>query len=213
MIVTHSKIMVCQDCLMLLANGDSSGADENSYDFEALAKFEIELHNDNMQIVVSSSEETDNEFSAQSCAACNSHLAGSRHQCTILQTVTLPISDDSAREAITGYQACAVWLATDDDGESVDHCELSDDSASELADDIINFLAGLPASLVLQYALATGDTWQFFGHDFFLTRNGHGAGFWDRGLGELGEKLSEHARAYGSRDLFFNDETNEIEVY
>ena len=29
------------------------------------------------------------------------------------------------------------------------------------------------------------------GHDLWLTRNGHGAGFWDRGLGALGEKLSE----------------------
>ena len=29
------------------------------------------------------------------------------------------------------------------------------------------------------------------GHDFWLTRNGHGAGFWDRGLGEVGDALSE----------------------
>ena len=29
------------------------------------------------------------------------------------------------------------------------------------------------------------------GHDFWLTRNGHGAGFWDRGLGEIGDKLSK----------------------
>lgn len=29
------------------------------------------------------------------------------------------------------------------------------------------------------------------GHDLWLTRNGHGAGFWDRGLGVVGEKLSE----------------------
>lgn len=27
------------------------------------------------------------------------------------------------------------------------------------------------------------------GHDFWLTRNGHGAGFWDRGLGEIGDRL------------------------
>lgn len=30
-----------------------------------------------------------------------------------------------------------------------------------------------------------------FGHDFWLTRNGHGSGFWDRSeLGELGEQIS-----------------------
>jgi hypothetical protein len=33
------------------------------------------------------------------------------------------------------------------------------------------------------------------GHDFWLTRNRHGAGFWDRGYPEgLGEKLTEAAR-------------------
>lgn len=28
------------------------------------------------------------------------------------------------------------------------------------------------------------------GHDFWLTRCGHGSGFWDRGLGEVGDKLT-----------------------
>lgn len=35
------------------------------------------------------------------------------------------------------------------------------------------------------------------GHDFWLTRGGHGTGFWDRGLGELGDRLSDAAQAYG----------------
>lgn len=29
------------------------------------------------------------------------------------------------------------------------------------------------------------------GHDLWLTRNGHGAGFWDRDLGELGDRLTK----------------------
>jgi hypothetical protein len=33
------------------------------------------------------------------------------------------------------------------------------------------------------------------GHDYVLTTGGHGAGFWDRGLGEAGERLSEVCRA------------------
>lgn len=37
------------------------------------------------------------------------------------------------------------------------------------------------------------------GYDLWLTQAGHGAGFWDRGLGELGEKLTELARR--DRDL------------
>lgn len=34
------------------------------------------------------------------------------------------------------------------------------------------------------------------GTDFYLTRNGHGTGFWDRGL-RNGEELSTWARVYG----------------
>jgi hypothetical protein len=44
------------------------------------------------------------------------------------------------------------------------------------------------------------------GTDFWFTRNRHGAGYWDRGLGEAGEKLSEFARLEGSRDLYRGDD-------
>ena len=45
------------------------------------------------------------------------------------------------------------------------------------------------------------------GHDFWLTRNRHGAGFWDRWSGgspqaELGRRLTDSAHAYGSSDLY-----------
>jgi hypothetical protein len=33
------------------------------------------------------------------------------------------------------------------------------------------------------------------GHDYVLTTGGHGAGFWDRGLGEWGDILTEACRA------------------
>lgn len=40
------------------------------------------------------------------------------------------------------------------------------------------------------------------GHDFWLTRNGHGTGFWDRGLGDKGDRLTKAAKVYGSVDLY-----------
>lgn len=43
------------------------------------------------------------------------------------------------------------------------------------------------------------------GHDFWLTRNGHGAGFWDRGLGRIGDKLTAIAKSFGAVDLFVDD--------
>lgn len=41
------------------------------------------------------------------------------------------------------------------------------------------------------------------GHDFWLTRNGHGAGFWERGLpSEAGDRLTASAQNYGDVDLY-----------
>jgi hypothetical protein len=44
------------------------------------------------------------------------------------------------------------------------------------------------------------------GHDFWLTRNRHGAGFWDRGYGAVGDRLTEAAHAYGAVDLYAGDD-------
>ena len=43
------------------------------------------------------------------------------------------------------------------------------------------------------------------GHDFALTRNCHGTGFWDRGLGDTGEKLTKAALSYKALNGFFQD--------
>lgn len=44
------------------------------------------------------------------------------------------------------------------------------------------------------------------GHDLWLTRNGHGAGFWDRGLGEKGQKLTDACKNMGAVDLFAGED-------
>ncbi len=45
------------------------------------------------------------------------------------------------------------------------------------------------------------------GHDFWLTRCGHGAGFWDGDYEhEVGEKLSEISREFGNVDLYIGDD-------
>jgi hypothetical protein len=44
------------------------------------------------------------------------------------------------------------------------------------------------------------------GHDFWLTRNHHGAGFWDRGYGEIGEKLTSISHEYGELSPYKGDD-------
>lgn len=40
------------------------------------------------------------------------------------------------------------------------------------------------------------------GYDFWLSRNGHGAGFFDRGLGDKGDRLQKAARVWGEVNLY-----------
>lgn len=44
------------------------------------------------------------------------------------------------------------------------------------------------------------------GHDFWLTRNGHGTGFWARGLGARGDRLSDMAQTYGEINLYVGND-------
>ena len=62
------------------------------------------------------------------------------------------------------------------------------------------------AELLAQYYARPGMNESKAGHDFWLTRNGHGAGFWDRGLGELGDKITDAAKVYGECDVMLGDD-------
>lgn len=44
------------------------------------------------------------------------------------------------------------------------------------------------------------------GHDLALTRNHHGAGFWDRGYGDLGDRLAEVAHSFGESNAWFQED-------
>jgi hypothetical protein len=55
-------------------------------------------------------------------------------------------------------------------------------------------------------AYTTGYTPRQAGIDYWLTRNGHGAGFWDRDLGDVGDRLTAAAEADGMVDLYVGDD-------
>lgn len=44
------------------------------------------------------------------------------------------------------------------------------------------------------------------GHDFWLTRNGAGAGFWDKELGDVGDRLTDAAHKYKEFSLVADDD-------
>jgi len=52
-----------------------------------------------------------------------------------------------------------------------------------------------------------GTRWENAGHDFWLTRNGHGAGFWDGDWPEPAATiLDEASKRAGERDLYVGDD-------
>lgn len=114
-----------------------------------------------------------------------------------------------------GYITCLLWTEeTDqDDGRPqelfVEH--LSDALIHQSIKDCEAFQKEAADLLTLAYnhPVETYDPEQA-GHDFWLTRNGHGAGFWDRGLGEVGEKLTalcDWGTKYSRVDTYWNEPT------
>ena len=44
------------------------------------------------------------------------------------------------------------------------------------------------------------------GHDLALSCNGHGAGFFDRGLDDVGDRLQRAAEAFGQKEAYVGDD-------
>lgn len=107
-------------------------------------------------------------------------------------------------EFTTAYIECALWSSTDDTGENnpLDQFYSVDNIAPEAMEKIIADCAKFQA----ENAAMIGDDAKFAGHDFWLTRNGHGAGFWDGGWREHGDALTEASKAFGECYFYVGDD-------
>lgn len=106
-------------------------------------------------------------------------------------------------EATSAALECLAWTTPADAAAEADAelPEFLDDWDVEWADNARHTLAEEVTEFILDNLDdLTGLDYSQIGHDFILTRNRHGAGFWDRGLGERGERLADAARAYGQVD-------------
>lgn len=130
----------------------------------------------------------------------------------------------SLAQVVNGYLTAALWSTCDyryPEGEEVD----GDDYHGEPFDSwagiedcterlVVHALADCSAMMAEvgrafdRYCARIGSAGvgstpaERFGHDFWLTRERHGCGFWDRGLDTLGEYLSDVARRYGSVNIY-----------
>ena len=106
---------------------------------------------------------------------------------------------------LQAYKTAMLWSESDDDGnaliDSYDDADFSDELAEKIETDCKKFFDE-------NYEIMVNANRDFsqHGHDFVLTRNGHGAGFWDRGYGKLGEMLTEACKPYGEMNLYIGDD-------
>jgi hypothetical protein len=100
---------------------------------------------------------------------------------------------------IAGYIACLLWLLTDENGGEIrdayaDH--ISPESMDKIRRECADFYNANRETLE-----RGGWSDEQAGHDFYLTRNRHGAGFWDREWNDetrsVRTRLTDNAHAYG----------------
>lgn len=122
------------------------------------------------------------------------------------------ITPEQAREAIDGYHQAMMFTATDENGDSLDGLGLAFSPAAQktMNHDVLDFL-GQNAAEIHEFCAVTRHGFLQVGIDFSLTRNRHGAGFWDRGAGQVGAVLTEAAHPWGEQSVYVGD-SGELEV-
>lgn len=105
------------------------------------------------------------------------------------------------------YIEAALWSSTDNSdeqgGEPLDDNYGLDDIAEETLASILDDCKAFQRD----HAVDIGSELERAGHDFWLTRNGHGAGFWDGDWeDDIGQRLTDASDVYGSVDLYVGDD-------
>lgn len=153
------------------------------------------------------------------CASCGQTVGCNLACDECMQTryeraMTMNIED---LDAFTiAYIEAALWAGTDErdidgnDGEPLDTNYSIDDLAAEtlkkVAADCKRFQQENARDLASMPSYMQWSSDEMSGHDFLLSRNGHGVGFQDRGYGDLGDRLQDAARAYGEVWFYVGDD-------
>ena len=112
------------------------------------------------------------------------------------------------------YIECALWSTNDEStpqgGEPLDKNYGPNDLAPECLETMKADCAKFQEENtddIATYEDRTYTAEEMGGHDFWLTRNGHGAGFWDGDWPEpSGERLTEASRPFGEVNLYVGDD-------
>lgn len=121
-------------------------------------------------------------------------------------TETTREKDSRVPESVLdAYLECALWASTDENGEDLDDKygpeDFAPETLAEMVSDLEDFM-GSNKALIARATEGHGMSPEDIARDFWLTREGHGTGFWDRGLGNLGDDLTNAAQIFGPFYLY-----------
>ena len=113
------------------------------------------------------------------------------------------------------YLTTLLWSATDGDGNPLDDDKALIDVSYSLRKSSIEDLNEFEARAKSEAAEELNDYLRLcpnnIEHDFCLTRNRHGSGFWSRSVNNF-PKLTEIAESFGEVNAYINSETGEVEA-
>ena len=114
---------------------------------------------------------------------------------------------------ISAYVRAALWSETDDSGEPLDaNYAESDIAPAAMARIRADCAAFLAHQMVVEYLESDaffdmGSDYVEVAYDFWLTRNGHGAGFWDGDYpAPWDDRLTIAAESFGWCDMYLGDD-------
>lgn len=193
--------------LEAIANEDGiDRADESSFDSEDFPKV---LHRDAVRPLPKGGDTGEGPYSDR-CGVCGVVLADQ-------PAISWRAAADQREEltgVLNGYMDCALWSSSDAEETPLDDnystADIDAETRREMRRDCARFVAENRDELE-RFSTLTGRGLSSLGHDFWLTRNHHGAGFWDRYLEadrkdqsavkKLGERLTLAAEQFSEYNL------------
>jgi hypothetical protein len=103
-----------------------------------------------------------------------------------------------------------LWSSTDDNGNPLDSgdYEASQELRDQLETDYQEFIDSLPEGFNAEdHFTGSGNTTEQLAHDYIMTRNQHGVGFWDGDWGkEIGDLLTKLAQSKPEIKAYVGDD-------
>jgi len=145
----------------------------------------------------------------EQCPSCGADIGPSEHFPWHLDREDCRAIHEPVETVVKEYLTTALWAETDEEGDPLNDAytvaDIDPESVGFARYDVAAFWATNREAIDALHALGFEDGQ--IAHDFWLTRNRHGAGFWDGDYPEPhASTLTDSAHAFGEQDMYPGDD-------